>query len=305
DPPRLGLLVEHVLDVSVELVALGQHLVEVVLAEHPAQRRLRQLAGSGEIVIDLDHGSLGVDDAEINDGVHLYRHSVAGNHVLRGHLVDDHAKIDPHHLLDERHEEEEPRSLRAGVAPEREHDTALVFAQDAHRREKDDHDEDRQKGDGGEGQHNFPPCCRGARQAGSTTRTRPSRSTTLMRSPACSGCCARARQISPCTRTRPSPPSHTTVSPSAPSSPSLPVTTGRRRERNSIVRTSRNSAAVMSVAAATTDSESAKPGAPDGNIMIAPITKATTPPMPITPKEPMCASATIRPMPSSTRPAPA
>ncbi len=57
----------------------------------------------------------------------------------------------------------------------------------------------------------------------------------------------------------------------------------------------------MSVAAATTDSESAKPGAPDGNIMIAPITNATMPPMPITPKEPMCASATMRPMPSSTR----
>ena len=41
DPPRLGLLVEHVLDVGVELVALGQHAVEIVLAQHPAQRGLR------------------------------------------------------------------------------------------------------------------------------------------------------------------------------------------------------------------------------------------------------------------------
>ena len=45
DAPGIGLRVEDLLDVDVELLALGQHLVEVVLAEHRAQRRLRELAG--------------------------------------------------------------------------------------------------------------------------------------------------------------------------------------------------------------------------------------------------------------------
>src|SRR5215475_10046253 len=306
DTPPLGLLVEHILNVGVELVALGQHLVEVVLAQDPAQRGLRKLAGCGEIIVDLNHRALGIDDAEVDHGINFDRHVVARNHVLGRHLVDDHAEIDPHHLLHQRHEQEESRSLGAGVAPEREHDAALVFAQDADRREQDNDDENRQKGDGGEGKHRSSSLWSvGNRQAGSTTRTRPSRLITLMRAPGCSGRRARARQISPLTRTLPSSPSHATVSPSAPSNPSLPVTTGRRRDRSSIVRTSRKSAAVATVAAPTTESERVKPGAPEGNIMIAPITNATIPPTPMTPKEPIWASATIRPIPSSTSAAPA
>src|SRR6266478_3444503 len=306
DTPPLGLLVEHVLDVGIELVALGQHLVEVVLAEHPAQRGLRELAGGGEIVVDLNHRAIGIDDAEIDHGIDFDRYVVARNYVLGRHLVDDHPEIDPHHLLHQRHEQEEPRSLGAGVTPEGEHDAALVFAQDPDRREQDDHDENRQNGDGGEGKHwSSSLWSVGDRQAGSTTRTRPSRLMTLMRAPGCSGRGARARQISPLTRTLPSSPSHATVSPSAPSSPSLPVTTGRRRDRSSIVSTSRKRAAVATVAAPTTESERVKPGAPEGNIMIAPITNATIPPTPMTPKEPIWASATIRPIPSSTSAAPA
>jgi hypothetical protein len=56
-----------------------------------------------------------------------------GNHVLGRHFVDDDAEINADHLLDQRHKQEKSRPFRAGVAPEREHDTAFVLAQDAHR----------------------------------------------------------------------------------------------------------------------------------------------------------------------------
>ena len=59
DAPGVGLLVEDALDVGVELVALGQHLVELVLAEHRAQRGLRELAGRLLEVLDLDDRLLG------------------------------------------------------------------------------------------------------------------------------------------------------------------------------------------------------------------------------------------------------
>ena len=91
DAPGFGLLVEHVLDVGIELVALGQHLVEIVLAQHPAQRGLGELAGRDHVIADLDDGALGIDDAEIDHGGDLDRDVVAGNHVLRRHFVDDHA----------------------------------------------------------------------------------------------------------------------------------------------------------------------------------------------------------------------
>jgi hypothetical protein len=50
------------------------------------------------------------------------------NHVLGRHFIDDHAQIDAHHLLDDRHQQEETRPFRAGVAPEREDDAAFILA---------------------------------------------------------------------------------------------------------------------------------------------------------------------------------
>jgi hypothetical protein len=43
-------------------------LVEVVLAQDPAQSGLGELARRREIIADLDDGALGIDDAEIDDG---------------------------------------------------------------------------------------------------------------------------------------------------------------------------------------------------------------------------------------------
>ncbi len=111
DAPAFGLLVEHVLDVGIELVALGQHLVEVVLAQHPAQRGLRELAGRRQVIADLDDRALGIDDAEIEDGADLDRDVVAGNHVLRRHFVDHDAQVDAHHLLHERISRNRPGPL--------------------------------------------------------------------------------------------------------------------------------------------------------------------------------------------------
>jgi hypothetical protein len=59
DAPGIGLGIEDLLNVVVELVAFGQHLVQLVLAEHRAQRRLGKLAGRIHEVLDLDGGALG------------------------------------------------------------------------------------------------------------------------------------------------------------------------------------------------------------------------------------------------------
>ena len=66
DAPGVGGLVEDALDVDVELVALRQHLVQLVLAQHRAQRGLRELARRFERIRDLDDRAFGVDDTEID-----------------------------------------------------------------------------------------------------------------------------------------------------------------------------------------------------------------------------------------------
>ena len=53
DPPRLGLLVDDLLQVLVELLALGEQLSSSRLAEHRAQRGLRDLGRRGLELLDL------------------------------------------------------------------------------------------------------------------------------------------------------------------------------------------------------------------------------------------------------------
>ena len=113
DAPGVGLRVEDGLDVDVQLVALGEHLVELVLAEHRAQRGLRELAGRLEEVRHLDDRELRVDDAEIDHRVDLHRDVVARDHVLAAARRAPRAQVHAHHLLDARHDDDQARPLDA------------------------------------------------------------------------------------------------------------------------------------------------------------------------------------------------
>ncbi|KQQ87920.1 hypothetical protein ASF77_14420 [Massilia sp. Leaf139] len=117
DAPSVGLGVEHLLDVDIQALALGQHVVELVFAEHRAQRRLRQLAGRLHEVRHLDDGALGVDDAEVQHGIHLHRHVVARNHILLRHVEHHRAQVDPHHLLQYWDQDDQARPLHRPEVP--------------------------------------------------------------------------------------------------------------------------------------------------------------------------------------------
>ena len=106
-------------------------LVELVLAEHRAQRGLRELAGRVEVVLDLDDRVLRIDDAEVDHRVDLDRDVVARDHVLGRHVHHDDAQVDAHHLLDAGDEDDQARALDLPEAAELEHHAALVLAQDA------------------------------------------------------------------------------------------------------------------------------------------------------------------------------
>ena len=92
--PGLGRLVDDLLQLFVESLALGEQLVELGLAEHRAQRRLRDLRGGDEEVFDLDDRFLGVDDAEVGDRVDAGRDVVAGDHLLRRDVEGDRPQVD-------------------------------------------------------------------------------------------------------------------------------------------------------------------------------------------------------------------
>jgi len=76
--------VDDGLDAEVELFAVGQEFVEIYFAEDGAESGLGKLRGLVDVVIDLDDGASGVDDAQGDDGIYFEGDVVAGDDVLRG-----------------------------------------------------------------------------------------------------------------------------------------------------------------------------------------------------------------------------
>jgi len=71
DAPGVGLHVKHLLQSLVDLLALGQQLVEFVLAEDGAQGGLRQLRSGLHVILDLDDRELRVHHTSVDHRVDL------------------------------------------------------------------------------------------------------------------------------------------------------------------------------------------------------------------------------------------
>src|SRR6202035_3944200 len=78
-----GVAVDDGLDALIEVVAVGEDLVEVDFAEDGAEGGLGDLRGLVDVVGDFDDGLDRVDDAKGDDGVDLEGDVVAGDDVLR------------------------------------------------------------------------------------------------------------------------------------------------------------------------------------------------------------------------------
>jgi CheY-like chemotaxis protein len=148
DAPSVGLVVEDPLDVSVQALALGEQLVQIVLSEHRAQGGLGELAGGHLEFLDLDDRFFGVDHLEIEHRIDAHGDVVLGDQVLFGDIHGDHAQVDANELLDRRDDDDEPGSFdRLKTAEEEDHAT-LILGQDSDGRaeEQDDQSQREQEG---------------------------------------------------------------------------------------------------------------------------------------------------------------
>jgi hypothetical protein len=129
-----GSVVDHLLQHLAQVLALGEQLIEVGLAQDAAQRRLRLLARGVEEVLHRDHGLLRVHHPEVHNRVHLDRDVVARDHVLRRHVEHHGAQAHPHHAVDRPGHDDEARALRPRQhLAQPEDDTPLVLVQDLDR----------------------------------------------------------------------------------------------------------------------------------------------------------------------------
>src|ERR1017187_3890553 len=149
DAPRLGLLVNDLLQFLVDDIALREQVVQRRLAEHAAQGRLRDERGRLPEIFHLHHRRVRVHDAKINHRVHRGGHVVARHHFLLGHVNRHHAQIHLHHLVHHRDQKNDARPFRTLQFAEPENNAALVFAQNAdglrqnENHQHHDHDDDR------------------------------------------------------------------------------------------------------------------------------------------------------------------
>ena len=144
DAPRIGALVEDLLQLLVQTLALRQQVVQLHLAQHAPQRRLGELRRRVVEVLDFDDRPPRIDHAEVQDRVHLDRDVVARDHVLRRHVEHDRPQADLDHAIDRREDENDAGALRLRQQlAEAEDDAALVFGQDLDRADEVEHDDER------------------------------------------------------------------------------------------------------------------------------------------------------------------
>src|SRR5713101_3645738 len=142
DAPRLGFVVDDLLQRLVDDVALRQQLVEGGLAQDRTKRGLRDLGRRVDVVQHLDNRAPCVDDLEVEDRVDLGGHVVLGDDLLRRHLERDHAQVDPDDPVDpERDDEIQAGPFEPDEATESEHHSAVVLVRDAQARKNDDQDQ--------------------------------------------------------------------------------------------------------------------------------------------------------------------
>src|SRR5262245_28205209 len=313
DAPGLGVLVDDALELLVDLVARREQVVELDLAEHAAQGRLGDLRGRVEIILHGDAGAHRVDHSEVDHRAHLDRHVVARDDVLRRHVERDRLQAHLHDLIDDWHQDDEPRpvALPARVqhglraATQTEDDRALVLAQDL--RVGADEEEHRDDGDDDQDEldvdHATPPLA----SAFATLSVSPSTATMRTCAPGSSAPSpsAIARQISPETITWPSGPRRSRTVAVRPTRPSAPVDGGRPSARTPAATTNRKSPAVPSTIEPMIHQETRKPTSGASKSISEPSAIETMPPIARTPWLTILISAIRSTMPNRIRSRPA
>jgi hypothetical protein len=79
DAPRVGALVDDLLEVGIELLPLRKEVVEIDLPEDAPERGLGELGGRVEVILDIDYTLDRLDNPETKHRIDLDRDIVPGD----------------------------------------------------------------------------------------------------------------------------------------------------------------------------------------------------------------------------------
>src|SRR5689334_2425155 len=118
DAKRLETLLQNGAERILDLLALGQQLVERESADGIAQRRLGVLGRGKAIILHIHHRSRRVVYLEEQRAIDLHRHVILGDRLLPGDIERQQPPIDKKYVLDARDDVEQTRATQAGKAAE-------------------------------------------------------------------------------------------------------------------------------------------------------------------------------------------
>ena len=91
---------------------MGKQFVQFLLAQHRAQRGLRELRSLVHVIGNFHHGLVGIDHAQKNDGIHFERNVVAGDDVLGRNFKRLLPQRHPHNPVNGREHQSDARPFR-------------------------------------------------------------------------------------------------------------------------------------------------------------------------------------------------
>src|SRR5262245_55249557 len=131
DAPRVGVLIEDVLQTLVQLFSLTQKIVEADLTEHGPQRGLRKLRCRVQIIFYFDYCPSWVHHAKINDRVYFDAYIVGCDDVLSRHVHRDRPETDSDDPVDREEHPDQTRPFGLGQeTPYPKNHAAFILAKD-------------------------------------------------------------------------------------------------------------------------------------------------------------------------------
>ena len=117
DPPGLRLCIDNALKLGIDLVALGEQVIEQALTEHAPKGGLCNHGGRVEVILDGHDRLLRLIDTEVNHRIDLDGDVVLGDDILGWHVHRDRSEAHPLEVVDEGNDDDDARTVPTEDAP--------------------------------------------------------------------------------------------------------------------------------------------------------------------------------------------
>ena len=114
----------------VDLVSLGQQLVQIACPHDASKCGLSQLGGGIKIILHFDDRLIWIHDAKIDDGIHFNGDIVTGDDILGRDVQRDQSQTDPHQLVDSGDDKNDTWPFGPNQPSQSEDNPSFIFPED-------------------------------------------------------------------------------------------------------------------------------------------------------------------------------